>query len=432
MRPALQILIAALLAASLQPAAAQETEEIPGPDRLRVFLDCDGRVCDFDHFRREVPFVNYVRDRQDADLHVLVTSEATGAGGREYVLNFIGLRDLAPSSDTLTYVARPDATEAETRAGLTRTFALGLVEHVARTPTGQLLDIRFLGDEAEARAAQAGPEDDPWNLWVFDIRIGGEIEGESRQSSSSFDARVSANRVTRASKIELRVRGEYEEQSFELSDGEMLTSITRDGDADGLVVWSLTPHWSLGFQTSATVATRLNQDLALRASPAIEYSLFRYEESTRRQITFLYKAGPAYFDYEEITLFDKLEETRLEHSLDISAEFQQPWGEVNASLEAASFLDDFAAHRIDLFSSIEIRLFRGVSFDVRGSVARVKNQIYIPREDISDEDILLERRQLGTDFEYSIDFGLSFTFGAVFNNVVNPRMNTLGGGRFRF
>ncbi len=228
------------------------------------------------------------------------------------------------------------------------------------------------------------------------------------------------------------MRGEYEEQSFELSDGEMLTSITRDGDADGLVVWSLTPHWSLGFQTSATVATRLNQDLALRASPAIEYSLFRYEESTRRQITFLYKAGPAYFDYEEITLFDKLEETRLEHSLDISAEFQQPWGEVNASLEAASFLDDFAAHRIDLFSSIEIRLFRGVSFDVRGSVARVKNQIYIPREDISDEDILLERRQLGTDFEYSIDFGLSFTFGSVFNNVVNPRMNTLGGGRFRF
>ena len=62
----------------------------------------------------------------------------------------------------------------------------------------------------------------------------------------------------------------------------------------------------------------------------------------------------------------------------------------------------------------------------------MKDQIYLPREDISDEDILLERRQLGTDFEYSLDFGLSFTFGSRFNNVVNPRMRMGGGGNNRF
>ncbi len=63
-----------------------------------------------------------------------------------------------------------------------------------------------------------------------------------------------------------------------------------------------------------------------------------------------------------------------------------------------------------------------------GSAARVKDQIYEPKEDIPDEDILLRRRELGTDYEVSLEIGFSYTFGSVFNNVVNPRMST-GGGR---
>jgi len=40
--------------------------------KLRVYLDCD--ACDFDYLRTEVTFVDYVRDRQDAAVHILVTS----------------------------------------------------------------------------------------------------------------------------------------------------------------------------------------------------------------------------------------------------------------------------------------------------------------------------------------------------------------------
>jgi hypothetical protein len=29
---------------------------------------------------------------------------------------------------------------------------------------------------------------------------------------------------------------------------------------------------------------------------------------------------------------------------------------------------------------------------------------------------------LGTDFEYEVEVGFSFTFGSVFNNIVNPRL----------
>ncbi|MEP6508918.1 MAG: hypothetical protein ABJC63_11885, partial [Gemmatimonadales bacterium] len=58
-------------------AFAQQTPGNPGP--LRVFLDCHTSGCDFDYLRTEIPYVDYVRDRSDASLHVLVTTQSTGS-----------------------------------------------------------------------------------------------------------------------------------------------------------------------------------------------------------------------------------------------------------------------------------------------------------------------------------------------------------------
>ena len=51
------------------------------PATVRVFMDCQAPGCrDFDFNRREIPWVNWVRDRQDADIHILVVSTAAGGG----------------------------------------------------------------------------------------------------------------------------------------------------------------------------------------------------------------------------------------------------------------------------------------------------------------------------------------------------------------
>ena len=394
---------------------------------LRVFLDCERRTCDFDHFRREVAFVNYVRDRADAELHVLVTSQETAAGGEAYEMYFMGLEERAGQQDTLRFVSRESDSDEEERAGLTQIFKLGLVRYAAPTSAGPLLDIRY---SAPAQARQTTATTDPWNLWVFSVQAGAELEGESRQSSQAFDASFSASRTTEDVKIDISSFGEFEEEDFELSDGEVLVSTSRNINHEGLIVWSLGPHWSAGVRASALTSTRVNQDLTLRAAPAVQYSIFPYSESTRRQITFLYSLGVASFDYEEVTLFDKTGETHAEQRVEVAAEFQQPWGEINSGLEASMFVHDPSLHRIDLFARVEYRIVRGLSLDLEGSVARVKDQIYVSRENVPDEDILLERRQLGTDFEYELEFGFSFTFGSVFNNVVNPRMGSNRGRRF--
>ncbi len=391
---------------------------------LRVFLDC--WRCDMDHFRREVAFISYVRDRMDAQLHVLVTSQETGAGGSEYTFNFIGLREFLERDDTLYFASRPDDTDDETRDDLIRTFKLGLVPFIASTEIGRRLDVTYRGPRGEEAVLQV---DDPWDLWVFNLRAGGELEGESSETSGSFDGSFSASRTTEELKMDFRASGDWSSRTIDFGEGEESTYTSREYELEGLSVWSLSPHWSAGVSASASGSTRQNQDLAMRGGPAVEYNYFPYAESTRRQITFLYKVELASFDYEEITLFEKTSETRPTHSLEIGAAFNQPWGELDVSLEGSNYLDDFEQHRLESFARFEIRLFRGLSLDIMGSAARVKDQIYEPLEDIPVEDILLRRRELGTDYEYSIEVGFNFTFGSVFNNVVNPRMSS--GGRRR-
>src|SRR5688572_11675280 len=95
LRPALVVvLLGILLAAPL--AARQATPAPAGPaqtgEAIRVFLDCN-TFCDFDHIRREITYVNWVRDRADADVHLISTSQSHGAG-RACVLGFFGLRRL--------------------------------------------------------------------------------------------------------------------------------------------------------------------------------------------------------------------------------------------------------------------------------------------------------------------------------------------------
>lgn len=416
--PPLALLIAGFLAVAT-PALGQVA-----PPPLRVFLDCDR--CDFDHLRTEVPVVDYVRDRLDADLHILVTRQGTGAGGTEYTFHFIGLRELEGQADTLRYVSRQDDTENETRDGYTRAFRLGLVRFLALTDRADAVDVVFRTPPSGERPT-GPPADDPWNLWVFRAQVGGEVEGERRQSAAEVDGSLSASRTTDAFKVDLSVRGNYERDKFELSSGETLVSSARDVSVNATAVWSLGPHWSWGFSGSGASVTSLNQSLAIRAAPALEYSVYPYAEATRRQFTALYRVGLASFRYEEVTLFEKTRETRPEQSLELAADFTQPWGELYVALTGSHYLDDPSQHRVELFTNFEIRLLRGLNLDIRGGVSRIKDQIYVALEETSDEDILLRRRELGTDFEYSVDIGLSFTFGSVFNNVVNPRI--FRGGR---
>ena len=68
-----------------------------------------------------------------------------------------------------------------------------------------------------------------------------------------------------------------------------------------------------------------------------------------------------------------------------------------------------------------MRLFKGFSFNVFGEASRTRDQLYLPRGEASTEEILVRQRQLETGYSYYMNFGISYQFGSIFNNVVNPR-----------
>ncbi len=192
-----------------------------------------------------------------------------------------------------------------------------------------------------------------------------------------------------------------------------------------LQVWSLGDHWSAGGTIDGAHSLYGNLDIRLLAAPAVEFSVWPYAESTRRQLTFLYAVGVQHTDYVEITIFGKTEETRPAHSLFGALSMQEPWGNATFGLEAFQYLHDLDRHRIELFGWLSVRLFRGLEFNVNGRFARVKDQIALRAGEATDEEILLRQRELGTGFRYGFSFGLSYRFGSIYNNVVNPRFEAL-------
>jgi len=399
-------------------AAAQQSPAVNDQATLRVFLDCNAHECDFDHVRREITWVTWVRDRTDADLHLLITDQETGSGGQRYTLTYLGRGRLEGTEKTLTFVSQGTETDAEVREGMTRTAAVGLVQFVERSPLASRLQINYQG---AARSIAAREERDPWDLWVFRLATEGSLEGEAQQRNYSLEATAEASRVSEALKFTLWLNAQRDHEAYELDDGSTITNTSEDYTAHSVIVWSLGPHWSAGGDARASRSTFLNRDLAVFGGPAVEYNIFPYRESTRRSLTIRYAIQVASFNYELETIAGKTAEILPRHVLSLSTAVQQPWGEIFGSVEGIQYLNDPALHRINTELRVEYRLFRGLSVEASAEFARIKDQFYLPALDLSEEEILLERRQRETDFQYDFGIGLSYQFGSSFANIVNPR-----------
>ena len=406
------------------------TQQVPAESQgsLRMFLDCPNFFCDLDFYRREIGFVSYVRDRQDADVHVLIATQATG-GGREHTINFIGLRDFAGIETTLVYNSSATDTSDETRNGLARVIKFGLMRYAAESALADQIDITFRG----ARPDQARePADDRWNYWVFTISANGTVNIQARNKFYNGRGSVAANRTTEDWKLNIGVNGSYNESRFELDDGSEIVSSRESYGTNGLLVRSVGDRWGVGVIASVTRASFTNIDLRFRFTPAVEYNIFPYSESSQRQLTFRYAAGINAVNYEQETLFDKFSETLAEHSLTSALSFTQPWGSSSITLTGSQFLNDLGKNRLTVFANTNLRLVRGLSFRLFGIASRVRDQLFLPKAGATNEEVLLRRRQLETSFTYFVNAGFTYRFGSIFNNIVNPRFEGSGGEGFFF
>lgn len=409
-------LAAALLGAnSLAWASWQQEPQVRTELRdnaPRVFIDC--RRCDLNYIKTEIPFVNFVRDRKEADVHVLVTTQSTGSGGTEYTITFIGQGQFVKNSNVLTFSSGRTDTEDEVRAGYTRTIKMGLIPYLAQTPLAEYCSISF-------RPAFS-PTDvtDPWNFWVFNLSLGGRFEGESKRKNRSVNTNLSANRVTPELKIRLGFSANFDERKFIYEDKTIVSS-TESENFSALVVKSLNDHWSLGGYLNLSSSVYNNIKLSFNQAPAVEYNVFPYSESTRREMRIMYRVGFNMVNYREETIYLKTKENLWGESLSATLEIKEPWGSWEASILGSHYFHDFSKNRLQLSSRFYLRVFRGLAVSLNGRYERIRDQLSLRRGEASLEEMLLRRTQLETSYEYSFSLSLNYTFGSIFSNVVNPR-----------
>lgn len=413
----------AFLAATLL-ALPSETDAQDAARPIRLFLDCKYE-CDMAFTRTEIPWVDHVRDRADADVHVLVTTRSTAANAREFTLTFIGLKEFASLSDTIVTVSPEADSQDRRRRVVTEALKRGLVRYVARRPGSERLTITYAAPAGTG--AGAAPARDKWNLWVFRTRANTYLNGEESSRSINVNGSVSANRISPAWKANVSLDGNYGENNFTFQDGTKFNSYSHGYGIRELLVKSLGPHWSAGQRSSISASTYQNMKLAFRFAPAVEYNIYPYSESTRRQLRLQYAVGATHYRYEDTTIFEKIRETRGDHSLLASLDTRQPWGSVSIALEGRALLDDPKKNQLQLNPEFDVRLFRGLSLNLFGYVSLLRDQLYLAKGGATDEEVLLRRRQLATSYQYFVGAGLSYTVGSIYNNVVNPRFGNSAG-----
>ena len=399
---------------SEEPAAA-DAAKTEGP---KVFIV--SRVIDGEALLKGIPFVTPVAVRDEAQVEVLI-EQRDPASGPGFVITFTGLRDCAGMEQNLDYAPGPGETQAQVEAGLSRTLKMGLMKYVAATPAARRIRIRLMD--------QVKPTDvvDRWDSWVFSASANGMFQGERTYGSRMFFGSFSANRVTPALKIRMALSASLQKDRFDY-EGEEIHSRSESRGFEGLFAKSLGPHWSAGVFLTGASSTYENIRTKVAVAPAVEFNVFPYSESTRRQLRFTYWIGTNLVRYREETIYEKLRENLPQQGLGATFEVKRGWGTISTSLEAQNYLRDFGKNRLELNTEISIRVFKGFSFEVHGGGARIRDQLSLPRRGASIDEVILQRKQQATSYSYYMMAGFSYTFGSIFSNIVNPRFGSSGSG----
>lgn len=425
-------LLSLLLVGATMPMAAQITptgsltRAAPASEpRLRVFLDCPTGGCDRNYLITELPFVLWTQDRLDADIHALITTLGTAAGGSAYTINLLGRGLFAGRTDTLGATVPPNSTDEMRRRELARVLKLGLVPYAIRVSDSSPFSLRY-DAPVIATGGSNSVVQDPWNFWVYRVRANGSGNAESLNSSYQLNGSANVSRVTEALKLSFNINEEYRANTFTLSDSSEQTFILRSTDLSARLVHSISDHWSIGTRLTGGRSDFRNQSASAGLDVSAEYNYFPWRDATSRQLIAAVAIGGRYFDYKETTIYDRDTETRPVARAILAGESRQQWGTIDAAMRYTHFLHNAKTYNLSFNGRANVRLTRGLALEIRGDAAKVNDQLYLRRGGATDSEVLTRQRALATNFRIGGAIGLTFTFGSIYNTIVNPRLDELG------
>ena len=388
----------------------------------RVFLDCDYQNIDVNFIKEEITFVHYVRDRQAADIHLIITFRRTGSGGREYNMEFIGLGKNKGNNRDLKFYSNATDSKEKQRQGLVKKLKQGFFPYISDTPMADFISISYSG--TAGNEAVRSPVKDKWNNWSFRIGLSGDYDAEEFSEGYEYRLSLSANRVTRESKISIWAFIENEKNTYQIEDEGILEefiSETRRSMIFISYIKSLTNHWSLGGFFDIYSSTYDNADIYYTTGLGAEYNIFPYEDYTKRELRIQTKLEYAMQNYDSLTVFGLLKDNLFRQELQVMFALKEPWGSISLQLGGVAYYHDFSKNNFRGDAELRVNLIKGLTFHISGNYSRIRDQLSLPAEAASKEEILLEVQELATGYEMSMRLGLSYHFGSIFSNVVNPR-----------
>ena len=387
---------------------------------VKIFLDCND--CDMNYTRQEIPYINYVRDVREAEVFILVTDQDAGSGGEQFTFTFQGQGKFKGLNDTLTFTSSPDQTSTEIREKRTNMLKMGLMRYVAKTPLFHEIEINH-NSELESEEVV-----DRWNNWVFELSTEPQYESEETNKRLELRNSINVSKITPDIKLEIEMDHFFNREKFiENVNTDSSTKNTYTTSAimiSNLFAKSLSEHWSAGLRWDLGSSTRENFYFRTDFLPSIEYDIYPYSEATHRQLRILYGAGLQLNNYIDSTVYNKARETLYLQRLNIAFQIQKKWGSINLLLVGSNYFHDLSKNRIELMSSVNIRIVKGLALRINGGIAHINDQLNLKKGDISEAERLLQLRELATKYRVEGGIELTYTFGSIYNNIVNPRFSS--------
>src|SRR5262249_21925693 len=159
-----------------------------------------------------------------------------------------------------------------------------------------------------------------------------------------------------------------------------------NGEARGRIVVGLGGHWSSIVFGRVYSSSFDNIDVLTGAGPGLEFNVFPYTQSTRRELRIAYTAQAIRVRYQSPTIYDRLEDQLVREGVEVVLNSTEPWGTSELSLQAQHYMPGFDRNNLRASGSLSLRLAEGLSFDLGLSGERIRDQISLPRESATDEE----------------------------------------------
>ncbi len=391
--------------------------------RLKVFVDCSNTWCDLQYIRSEINVVDFLLDNVAADVHILITSQNTGAGGSRYQLIFFGQQHFKHLADTLRYTTDPNATEFEQRNMQLKYLKAGLVPFIAKTVAITNIEISLKTADTASTNTNAA---DPWNAWV--MRVGGfvDINADANYKSKVFNGSFSANRVTEKMKTGMGVNANRNRSLFEYDENgttQKYVVKNHSWSVNHYLVQSISSNWSWAYEIKYSQNTFSNSKGRAFLKAAIEYNIFPYKDVNNKLFTFSYGFTARRNNYYDSTIYGKTKETLFGHRATAYLSLNQKWGNSYAGIAYHNYLHNWKYFNLGVDMYTNVRITGGLSFFIFAFGGLTRDQVFLVKGSATPEEVLARRRQLASGYNYFTSIGLNFRFGSKLNNIVNPRFD---------